>query len=119
MKDLNEKILKSFRDNIAISNLKEEVSMKKTIKKQVIALSMVGIVFLSGGFLTVNAATGGELINNIKKALLGKASQNIDVKEDSFEVENYEVDEDGNVTNATYTFEDEDGYTYKIQDIKE
>lgn len=66
---------------------------------------MVGIVFLSGWFLTVNAATGGELINNIKEALLGKASQNIDVKEDSFEVENYEVDEDG--------------YTYEIQDIKE
>lgn len=121
MKELNEKILKNFRDNIAISNLKEEFIMKRAMKKQVITLSIIGIVFLSGGFLTVNASTGGELINNIKEVLFGKANESIDVeiKEDTFNVENYETDENGNITNSTYTFEDENGYMYKIEDIKE
>ncbi len=36
-----------------------------------------------------NIATGGELVNSIKEAILGKVEENtdIDVKDDSFEVE--------------------------------
>ena len=116
--NLNERIVKNFRNNIAISNLKEEFEMKRIIKKQILMFSMIAVVFVSGSFLTVNAATGGELINNIKEAIMGKVEENtgIDVKEDSFEVEDYETDESGNVTFSTYTFEDESGLYYKVEE---
>ena len=104
--DLDERIIKNFRDHIAISNLREECEMKRIVKKQILMFSMIAVVFISGSFMTVNAATGGKLVNNIKEVLFNKVIENtdIDVKEDSFEVENYETDEGGDVTSATYTF---------------
>lgn len=116
--NLDERILKNFRENMAISNLKEEFKMKRIMKKQIWMFSIVAVVFVSGSFLTVNAATGGEVINHIKEALMGKVEEKtgIDVKEDSFTVEDYETDEDGNVTSSTYTFEDESGFYYKVEE---
>lgn len=121
MKKSNERILKNFRDSIAISNLKEELVMKKAIKKQILMLSMVSIVFLSGSFVTVNAATGGALVNNIKSMLFNDAQSKVEtkIKEDTFEVEEYNTDESGELKSSTYTFEDKNGNTYKIYDIKE
>lgn len=111
MKELNEKILKNFRDNIAISNLKEEFIMKKAIKKQIITLSMIGIVFLSGGFLTVNAATNGELVNKVQDTIKVMFVKD-DAKEEQVKgttytdsnnhtVEKFEINDNG----AEYTLE--------------
>ncbi len=69
MKELNKKMLKNFRDNIAVSRLEEEFIMKRALKKQIITLSMFGILIISGGFLTVNAATGGELTEKVKDTI--------------------------------------------------
>lgn len=115
---LDEKIIRKFRNNIAISNLKEECEMKRIVKKQILMFSIIAVVFLSSSFITVNAATGGNLVNNIKQVLFNKTTENtdVDVKEESFEVKNYETDEDGNVTCATYTFEDKSGYYYKVEE---
>lgn len=95
--------------------------MKKIMKKQIMVIAMISIVFLTGSFATVNAATGGTLLNNIKEFLFKDAQSKIEtpIVEDTFKVEGYETDEEGNVTSSTYTFEDEDGYTYKIFDVKE
>lgn len=69
MKELNKRMLKNFRDNIAVSRLEEEFIMKRALKKQIITLSMFGILIISGGFLTVNAATGGELAEKVKDTI--------------------------------------------------
>lgn len=123
MKNFEKKIIKNFRDSIAISNLKEELIMKKVVKKQIVLIAMISIVFLTGGFATVNAATGGALAENIKGLIFKDAQSKIEnttkIKEDTFEVEDYEQDENGNITSSTYTFEGENGYTYKIYDVKD
>lgn len=122
MNDLDKRIQKRFKDSIAISNLKEEFVMKKAIKKQVITLSMLGIVFLSGGFLTVNAATGGELANSIKEKIMDSIKiEGVEVTEENMEIEEYETNENGEVTSVTFIIDDEDisGNSYKIKDIKE
>lgn len=69
MKDLESRIWKGFQDSIAISHWKEEYNMKKAMARKVVVLSMVGILCVFGSFLTVNAATGGELIENIKNVV--------------------------------------------------
>ena len=69
MSELSERILKKFRDNITISNLKEECIMKKNIRKQVLLGTMLGTLILSGSFITVNAATNGQLVENIKDTI--------------------------------------------------
>lgn len=78
MSKLNEKILKNFKDNIAISNLKEECIMKKHAKKQILLASMMFILLFSGGLITVNAATGGNIVDTIKVVFVkdGKTSIN-------------------------------------------
>ena len=121
MIDYDKKIVKQFKDTIAISKFKEELIMKKIMKKQVMVIAVIGIIFLTGSFATVNAATDGTLVNNIKEFLFKEAQSKIEaeIKEDTFEIEGYETDEEENVTSSVYTFEDEDGYTYKILDVKE
>lgn len=69
MQELDKKILKNFRENIAISNFEEDLKVKKTMKKQVIMLSLMGFICLFGGFLTVDAATGGELTQKVKDTI--------------------------------------------------
>lgn len=69
MDNLNQKILRNFQENIAISNLEEEWKVKKRMKKQAILLSVMGFVCLFGGFLTVDAATGGEMTEKVKDTI--------------------------------------------------
>ena len=47
MRNLNERIQRNFRNNIAISNLREEWIMKKNTKKKVLITTMVIIGTLS------------------------------------------------------------------------
>ncbi len=69
MRNLNERIQRNFRNNIAISNLREEWIMKKNTKKKVLITTMVIIGTLSGGFVTVNAASKGQLAEDIKNTV--------------------------------------------------
>lgn len=65
--ELNNKILKSVRNKIVVSNLEKEYTMQINKKKQIISLYATTIILLSGSFLTVNAATEGKLVENIKE----------------------------------------------------
>lgn len=69
-KDLNSAVLKRVRNKIVVSNLESEEKMKINKKKQILSLAAVIILFLSGGFITVNAATDGQLANNIKDKII-------------------------------------------------
>lgn len=69
-KDLNSAVLKRVRNKIVVSNLESEEKMKINKKKQILSLAAVIILFLSGGFITVNAATDGQLVNNIKDKII-------------------------------------------------
>lgn len=104
-RDLNSAVLMRVRNKIVVSNLEREEEMKINKKKQILSLAAVVILFLSGGFVTVNAATDGQLVNNIKdtikvvfvdnngteKEITGKTST--DSKGDIWE--NYEYTIDG------------------------
>lgn len=69
-RDLNSAVLKRVRNKIVVSNLESEEKMKINKKKQILSLAAVIILFLSGGFITVNAATDGQLVNNIKDKII-------------------------------------------------
>ncbi len=65
--ELNNKILRNVRNKIVVSNLEREENMKISKQKQAISVLMAMIVLFSGGFLTVNAATDGKLVEEIKQ----------------------------------------------------
>ena len=65
--ELNNKILRNVRNKIVVSNLEREENMKISKQKQAISVLMAMIVLFSGGFLTVNAATEGKLVEEIKQ----------------------------------------------------
>ena len=106
MKNLDEKILKNFKNSIAMSNFEEELSMKKVFKKQIITLSILSIIIFSGGFLTVNAATNGEMVEDIKATIYNMLKDNtdIEVERDSIEIQDAKTDDEGNTDVITYTF---------------
>lgn len=65
--ELNNKILRNVRSRIVVSNLEKEETMEKIKKKNVISLCATAIILLSGSFLSVNAATDGKLVEDIKE----------------------------------------------------
>lgn len=104
-KNLKEKIIKNVRNRVVVSNLESEESMKLSKKKQILSLTAVMLVMLTGSFITVNAATDGEVVNKVKdtiKVILvkedGKKEQ---VKGTSYidsnnhAIEKYEINEKG------------------------
>lgn len=68
-KDLNNKVLRNVRNKIVISNLEREENMRLNVKKQVLSLCAASIIVLTGGFITVNAATEGKLVDGIKEII--------------------------------------------------
>lgn len=65
--ELNNKILRNVRSRIVVSNLEKEETMEKIKKKNVISLCATAIILLFGSFLSVNAATDGKLVEDIKE----------------------------------------------------
>ena len=66
-KELNNRILRNVRSKIVVSNLESEENMKINAKKQILSICAVALVMVSGGFFTVNAATNGQLVQDIKE----------------------------------------------------
>ncbi len=65
--DLNNKIMRNVRSRIVVSNLEKEETMEKSKRKHIISLCATTIILLSGSFLSVNAATDGKLVEDIKE----------------------------------------------------
>lgn len=66
-KELNSRILRNVRSKIVVSNLESEENMKINAKKQILSICAVALIMASGGFFTVNAATNGQLVQDIKE----------------------------------------------------
>lgn len=110
--ELNNKILRNVRNKIVVSNLEREENMKINQRKQVVSVLTATLIVLSGGFLTVNAATDGKLVEDIKQ----KYEEMIVVKLDN---DNYQItketDHEGNEM-VVYTLQPkgEEEFRYEI-----
>ena len=103
MSDLENRMIKGFKDNIAISKLREECIMKKQAVKKVITFSLLGVLCVFGSFFTVNAATGGELLDNITTVIyrVYDAKTGKEIIADSAYTVNVHIDTDSFKTNES------------------
>lgn len=67
--ELNKKIFENVRNRIVVSNLESEENMKLNKRKQVLSIAAIMVIMLTGSFFTVNAATDGKVVEEIKKAI--------------------------------------------------
>jgi uncharacterized metal-binding protein len=106
--ELNNKILKNVRNKIVVSNLEKEYAMKISKRKQIISLCATTIILLSGSFLTVNAATEGKLVEDIKEKY--KEIITIDYDKSKYKLTEMKEEKMSNGDNTvTYTLMSEDG----------
>lgn len=103
--ELNKKIFENVRNRIVVSNLESEENMKLNKRKQVLSLVAVMILMLTGSFITVNAATNGELANKVKDTVkvifTDKDGKQQEVEGTTYTdsnnhiIEKYEIEKDG------------------------
>lgn len=116
--DLENKIINNVRNRIVVSNLEKEADMKISKRKAIISLTAMIVIFLSGSFLTVNAATDGQLAQDVKDMITLKFDTTKYKQRESKEG----VDEKGNKY-YEYRLESLDGesevdiITYKDADV--
>lgn len=104
----NRKIWQKVRNKIVVSNLEREESMKLKQRKQTISMCAVAIILLSGSFLTVNAATDGKLVEEIKHKYEEMIVVRIDENKYKVTETKEGIDENGDKT-ITYTVQSVDG----------
>lgn len=102
---LNQKIFENVRNRVVISNLESEEIMKASKRKQILSVVMVMAVTLMGSFITVNAATDGELAQKVKNTIqvifTDKDGNQEEVKGttykdfDNHTIEKYEINRNG------------------------
>lgn len=123
MSDLENRMVRRFQNSVAISQMKEEYRMKKVNAKNIMVVSLVGMLCVLGSFVTVNAATDGKLAENVKhmiyKVYSGEdlgVTVEIFSNDPNLEVGTYEIDasdilnENGLIEEGTYQYEtNEDG----------
>ena len=63
--ELNKKIINKVRNKIVVSNLEKEEIMKINKKQRIISVTVVLMLFVSGSFISVNAATNGKLAESV------------------------------------------------------
>lgn len=103
--ELNKKIVESVRNRIVISNLESEENMKINKRKQIVSLVAVMLIMLTGSFITVNAATNGELTEKVKDTIqvifTDKDGKQEELKETTYTdsnnhtIEKYHIEKDG------------------------
>lgn len=105
--------LKTVRRSVnkRISRSKGGHFMHYSIKTKIAMACIAGIVVLSLGGITVNAATHGELLKSLRVVF-----QNKDGTEEAYEMENSYIDENGN-TVAEYATKD--GGKFSVRIIKD
>lgn len=109
--ELNKRIIEKVRNKIVISNLESEENMKLNKRKQVLSLFGVMTIMLVGSFITVNAATNGELVDKakdtIKVVFIKEDGKEEEIKGNTYKdsnnhtMEKFEYENNG----ATYTLE--------------
>lgn len=102
---LDEKIIENVRNRVVISNLESEENMKINKRKQILSLMIVSVIMLTGSFITVNAATNGQLAEKVKDTIqvifTDKDGKQEEVKGSTYTdsnnhtIEKYEIERDG------------------------
>lgn len=106
--ELNNKILRNVRSRIVVSNLEREESMKIAKRKQIVSLCATTLILLSGSFFTVNAATEGKLVEDIKEKY--KEFITIDYDQSKYKLTNVKEEKTSTGENTIhYTLMSEDG----------
>ncbi len=106
--ELNNKILRNVRSRIVVSNLEREESMKIEKRKQIVSLCATTLILLSGSFFTVNAATEGKLVEDIKEKY--KEFITIDYDQSKYKLTNVKEEKTSTGENTIhYTLMSEDG----------
>ena len=67
--NLNKIIIENVRNRVVISNIESEVNMKLSKRKQILSVVTVCMIMLGGSFITVNAATDGELVEKVTETI--------------------------------------------------
>ena len=103
--ELNKKIVENVRNRVVISNLESEEKMKINKRKQLVSLAAVMLIMLTGSFITVNAATNGELAEKVKDTIqvifTDKDGKQEEVKGTTYTdsnnhiIEKYHIEKDG------------------------
>ena len=103
--ELNNKIIENVRNRVVISNLESEENMKLNKRKQVLSLITVMLVLLTGSFITVNATSNGEVVDQIKDKIKvifvkddGKEEQlkgSVYTDSNNHKIEKFEVENNG------------------------
>lgn len=120
MNNFEKRILRGVKDNIAISNLEEEYMMKKISAKKVTLMTVVGILCVFGSFMTVNAATGGKLLDNITTVVYrvynGGLWSDVSVEGEVVKVDTSAImNESGEITEGTYKMEVNDDGSISVK----
>ena len=102
---LDEKIIENVRNRVVISNLESEENMKINKRKQILSLMIVSVIMLTGSFITVNAATNGQLAEKVKDTIqvifTDKDGKQEEIKGSTYTdsnnhtIEKYEIERDG------------------------
>ena len=103
--ELSKKIIENVRNRVVISNLESEENMKLNKRKQVLSLITVMLVLLTGSFITVNATSNGEVVDQIKDKIKvifvkddGKEEQlkgSVYTDSNNHKIEKFEVENNG------------------------
>ena len=108
--ELNKKIINNVRSKVVVSNLEREEKMKINKKKQIISMAAVLMIFLLGGFATVNAATKGQLTQKIKDTITVTLIKEGDgTYQMLYNDENQEKLDENDMTYVTYNITTETG----------
>ena len=67
--NLNKRIIENVRNRVVISNIESEVNMKLSKRKQILSVVTVCMIMLGGSFITVNAATDGQLVEKVTETI--------------------------------------------------
>ena len=67
--NLNKRIIENVRNRVVISNIESEVNMKLSRRKQILSVVTVCMIMLGGSFITVNAATDGQLVEKVTETI--------------------------------------------------
>lgn len=103
--ELNKKIIENVRNRVVVSNLESEENMKLNKRKQILSLVAIMIIMFTGSFITVNAATNGELVEKVKDTakiiFTDKDGKQQEVEGTTYTdsnnhiIEKYEIEKDG------------------------
>ena len=79
--EFNDNIIKNTREKIILSNVEKQYYVKRKKRKNIFKATTLSVFILAGSFLTVNAATDG----NLKDSIMNVINDNIFSEEEKQE----------------------------------